>query len=931
MPRTLLTFGPFQLDPGQRSLLRDGKPVRLGSRALEILIVLTGQPGELISRQLLMERVWPSTFVDEANLRVHIAALRRVLGDGSAGERFIATVSGRGYSFVAAVDSMQSATAESAMGADAPQETHNLPAPLTRTIGRDNVVRQIATRLHRRRFVTVTGPGGIGKTTVVVTAAEMLIGAYRDGVCFVDFGPLAEPELVPTATASALGVSSPAGDPIANVLAHLDNKSMLIVLDNCEHVIELAALLAERILRNAPGTHLLATSREPFRAQGELLVHLAGLAVSPSGAKLSATEALAFPAIELFVDRATAVLEAFALTDANVGAVSEICRRLDGIPLAIELAAARVGHFEIAAIVEHLGDRFSLLTIGRRTALPRHRTLRAAIDWSHASLSTAEQTVLRRLAPFVGWFSIEAAIAIVSDALIPAAEIRSLLGSLVDKSLLTADIGGTEIRYRLLETTRAYAAEKLRPTSDAVMVARRYATYFLNVMRRAETRWKLRPTADWLACYAWILDDVRAALDWAFSGSSDLEIGLQLTVASAPLWFQLSLMAEYGGRARLALDRLALMPTADAVTEMRLLVVLGHAIWYGTNDLVEMASVFSRALALAEQAGDVAARLEALWGAWASLRGRGDFRGALEVAKQYEALAKTAGDQDFIILGDRMLGLTYHCLGDQPRADGYVKRVLLQARLADHPTAADWQVDSEVAMASVLARIQWLQGLPDQARRTAQEAIDAACRTDHRFSVCYALYMAGCPLALWTGDLGEAQRRVDLLADRAGGNPSVHRIAHCYRRVLALRQGGERERLLASYIEARVELSAVPALVAMASSEMAIVSLLSVDLDDSLWNAAEMLRVNAELLLWHGLPETSVNAEEKLLKSLRIARAHSALSWELRSAMSLARLWCRSGRPADARDLVTRIRDRFTEGSDTEDLVAADQLISSWA
>jgi DNA-binding winged helix-turn-helix (wHTH) protein len=368
-------FGSFHLVPAQRLLLDDGKPLRLGSRALEILIALVESAGKALPNDQIIARAWPDTIVAEASLRVHIGALRKALRDGRAGKRFIVNIPGRGYAFVAPVTRAQSRPA--AVSPDATAARHNLPARLTRVIGRSNIIAGLAAELAGHRLLTVVGRGGIGKTTVAVAVAERLGASYPDGVWFVGLAALPDPDLVPTALCAALGVAVSGTQPISELAAWLRSKQALIVLDGCDHVIDAAAALVEAILQAAPGVCVLATSREPLRAQGERLHRLAALELPSNSAGLSAVEALRYSAVQLFAERAMAGAAGFELADADVPAVLEICRRLDGLPLALELAAVQVEFLGIKGVARRLDDRLALVVKGRRTALPHHQTLRA--------------------------------------------------------------------------------------------------------------------------------------------------------------------------------------------------------------------------------------------------------------------------------------------------------------------------------------------------------------------------------------------------------------------------------------------------------------------------------------------------------------------------------------------------------------------------
>ena len=476
-----ISFGPFRLFPAKRLLLQGDTPVRLGSRAFDILIALVEHAGDVVGKDQLMARVWPNTFVEESNLKFQVSALRRTLGDGHGGNRYLATIPGRGYSFVAPFK-LAKEPAPSSPRVAISSRSHNLPALLTRLIGRADDVGKLAAQLPQQRLITIVGPGGIGKTTVALDVAEGLLAAYKDGVWLIDLAPLADPRLVPSALAAVLGLAVRSENPLPSLTASLRDRNMLLVLDNCEHVIEAAAALAVGILRGASGVHILATSREPLRAGGERVYRLPPLATPPASARLTAAEALGFPAVQLFVERVGASLDEFELSDADVPIAADICQKLDGIPLAIEFAAARVEAFGIRGVAAHLDDRLGFLTSGRRTSLPRHRTLSATLDWSYDLLTEVEQRVLRRLAIFVGGFTLQAAAAVAADATHPEIEIIGQVAELVAKSLVAADVGDAEPRLRLLEITRAYAVNKLAESSEGEALARRHAEYYRDLL-----------------------------------------------------------------------------------------------------------------------------------------------------------------------------------------------------------------------------------------------------------------------------------------------------------------------------------------------------------------------------------------------------------------------------------------------------------------
>jgi predicted ATPase len=380
-------------------------------------------------------------------------------------------------------------------------------------IGRADAIDALLEQLPRHRLIAVVGPAGIGKTTVAVAAAETLITAYEHAVRFIDLAPLGDPQFVPSAVASALGLAIRSDDVVAGLTAYLQDKQILVVLDNCEHVIEATAFLAERILSSAPDVQILATSRERLRVKGEQVHRLSPLASPPVSSGLTAVQALTFPAIQLFVERAAESLEGFELRDADAPIVAEICRKLEGIALAIELAASRIDAFGVRELSTLLEDPFQLLKQGRRTALPRHRTLAAALDWSYEFIPETERTILRRLSVFAGAFTLDSATAVIAESGILGPEAVESLANLVARSLVSADVGGAVAQYRLLDTTRAYALQKLAESGELEAVERSHAEHHRNLFEQTEPERETQPTTEWLAEYGRKIDDIRSALN----------------------------------------------------------------------------------------------------------------------------------------------------------------------------------------------------------------------------------------------------------------------------------------------------------------------------------------------------------------------------------------------------------------------------------
>jgi predicted ATPase/DNA-binding winged helix-turn-helix (wHTH) protein len=454
-----LQFGPFRLFPQQRLLLRTDKPCRLGSRAREILFALVERAGEIVMKSELIARVWPNTIVEEGTLRVHVNALRKALGCGKSGMRYVENVTGRGYLFIAPVTRREEPRTRQPA----------LTFPLTRMLGREAVMSALTACVTQdsssdRRFLTIVGPGGSGKSTVAANLAESLRTFYPDGVRLID---LAAADTSPlAAVAASLGSGRGSPDQVTPLINLLRKKQMLLVFDNCERVVDGAAALAETLLACAPGLHILATSREPLRTRSERLLQLPPLGLPASAPALTATQALESPAVQLFVERAMAAQADFELTDITTPVVVDICRKLDGLPLAIELAASLVGLFGVQEVGSRIGDPLGLLTKGRRTAPPRHQTLRATLDWSYDTLSDSERIALRRLAIFDRSFDLNSAVMEIASDSIDPADVANIVASLTSKCLLVRNETGGGGSYRLLRTTRAYALEKFETCSQ---------------------------------------------------------------------------------------------------------------------------------------------------------------------------------------------------------------------------------------------------------------------------------------------------------------------------------------------------------------------------------------------------------------------------------------------------------------------------------
>src|SRR5882762_2450768 len=443
-----LRFGPFELSIGERVLRRDGQVLPLGDRALDILIYLADRPGEVIAKQELMDHVWSDVTVEEGNLRVHVAVIRKALGDGQFGNRYIANIKGRGYSFVGSVVSLSGGT-ESRNAKFRHQG--RLPVRPLMMIGRETVVSEVSDKLRDERFVTLLGPGGIGKTTIALAVGRAAAEEFGGEVYLVDLESLTDPRHVAGAVATSLGLALKSKDPGLELVDLVRSQKLLIVLDSCEHVIETVALLAEQLYQETEQVHLLATSRELLKVGGEHCCRVLPLDFPPDGSEQTANAVLRYPAVQLLARRVAARAGRFVLTDEDEPFVAEMCRKLDGIPLAIELAAGQVAALGLKNTVA----RLELLSLAHRSAVARHQTLKATLDWSYNLLSNEERIVLRRIAPFVGHFTLEGARYVAGELGSGVGGVFDAIAGLVEKSLIATQFDETQAQYRLLGTTRA--------------------------------------------------------------------------------------------------------------------------------------------------------------------------------------------------------------------------------------------------------------------------------------------------------------------------------------------------------------------------------------------------------------------------------------------------------------------------------------------
>lgn len=928
--QTGIAFGPFHLYPALRCLEREGVPVRIGSRALDILLALAEKPGIVVGKEELIARAWPNLTVEESSLRFHIRGLRKALGEWQSGERYVSNVPGRGYCLVAPTAPIPS---QEAMRAPSAALAPGLPPSLARMIGRDDAVAAIAGRLKRRRFVTIWGPGGIGKTTVAVAVAHAVAEEFGGAVRFLDLGTFADPSLVTSALASALGILAQSRDPTPQIIDFLRDSRALLVLDCCEHVIAAASALAERIYVDAPKVSILATSRERLRVEGEHVVQLAHLDQPPAGEKITAARVLGFPATQLLAERIAAAGYDIEITDQDAVLMADICRKLDGVALAIELVAHCVARHGLKETSSLLDGR--LQWRGRRTALPRHQTLNATLDWGYELLDETERRVFQRLAIFAGPFTLAEAEGVASDSAVSRVDVVDALEGLVEKSMIVVRHHNGHTLYRHFDITRAYAREKLVASGEWPAVARRHAAHVLAVIEAEASLDRDAPNTSGSS----ILGDVHAALQWSFSEAGDSDLAVNLSAAAARLFIDLSLLNECSRWCEEALRRLG-GEAKQAPLAMALNAALGHSLMFTDGNGERAQTALERALTLAESLGDRPSQFRLLNRLHMYHRRSGEIFRLIPLSRRLEALAAEIGDPIAVSAALTEISVASHLEGDQ-RAARQTLEAALRMNLFRSVPPDHFAFHRNPSIA--LARCLWLQGFPEQALAMARPIVERADTLD---AVSHSIALIwGSAVFKWAGD----RATVDRLAERL----IAHARSHSLRPYQAVGLGMQGECLLqvgritaglallrrsiASLRADRYELyttdfesALAVGLMAQGATDEALAvvdeTIHRVVAMGGKYDLPELIRIRGEILAHRGDFD---GAAASFGKAIPIADRQNSLSWRLRVAASAARLELRAGGDGTALAVLAETCNRFTEGFSTVDFKEAHQLLDS--
>jgi predicted ATPase/DNA-binding winged helix-turn-helix (wHTH) protein len=951
--RLALASGDCEIDLGRRELRVLGSLTPVGGRAFEIIETLARSPGEIVTKDELMHRIWPGAIVMDNTLQVHAVAIRKALGPYRS---LLKTESGRGYRLLGEWTARPLHTVTPPVdlrpirvGVETPAT--NFPLPVTGVIGRTAAVAQVRDLLSAYRMVTLTGSGGIGKTSLALEAARGIFREFADGAWLIELGPLSDPALLPSTAAHVLGLPLGVEQISAQLVARgIGAQKLLLVLDNCEHLIGTAAEFAEILVRVCPNVTILATSREVFRIEGEYVYRVAPLDV-PTQEQHEPQDILEHSAVELFIARAQAMDSDFSPHAENLPTIVTICRHLDGIPLAIEFAAARVATVGISQVALSLRDRFALLTSGRRTAVPRHRTLRTMLDWSYELLSELERMLLRHLAVFSGGFTFDAAAAVMDDTGLDPSVVMDGIANLVIKSLVALDNREATARWYLLETVRAYALEKLALHDQVNAVAGRHAAHYRDRFVPHEPGWNMRLSDEELISRIREIDNVLAALDWSFSPVGDMDIGRDLTAAYALVWLHRALNSECRERCEQALLGLEPDGRQNMWRRMLLQIALAAALYAPARASVRAKTLATEAFEFAEILDDFDTQVWALATLYSlNVNGR-DYGAARTEAERLQRIADRIGDPAMIAVVDRRMGYLQYVGGRFREAQQSFERVLQFRFAIDDRQPAFWFFPFHHVSLSraMLAEVLWLRGFAERAFNEAQANLGELNATDHQLSLRRLLDFGTCRIATLTGDLVTADREIARLIEFSTmldatfwqatgrfleGKVMIARGAFA-EALRTLRGTFDMRRLTRQFFsDQEVKGAFAEAFAGLGQFDEALVTVDDAingarQPDAEVWYLPELLRIKGDVLLGQAADQSTSAAEDCFKQAGEMARQQGALFWELRIALSIARLRVTQSREDEARGILLAVYEQFTEGFATKDLRAARAMLDA--
>lgn len=805
----------------------------------------------------------------------------------------------------------------------------------TRIVGRYAAITRVVMKMTEQQFVTIVGPGGMGKTALARAFAYDMRAAYPGGIFRVTVGALDSPEALPAAVSAVLGVSADGADPWRNASRFLSSRQALVILDGCEHLLLATAAAAERLRAASDTVSILATSREALRADGEWIYRISALTLPGAKAVTTREEAEVFTAVQLFLDRVRQADPGFDLEDAQAQVVCDICRRLDGIPLALELAAAQVVHLGLAGLAAQIGDRLGWRDDEAHSLEPHHGTLGETLDWSHHLLSDAEKLVLRRLSVFRDVFDTQAAIEVAGDARVAASDVIDGVMGLSAKSLLSSTDEPDGGRYRLLDTTRDYASRKLQLSGEYRDVSHRHAEFVRRLLAEADAHWSAMQPAIWNKRYSPWLDDVRHALDWGLSDGGEPSTIVALALGGFGLTRQMGAELEFKPSLEAVLGMLQRLPIPQPLLELQINKCI-NSISYVPRDSEEaQVDALQEALETEEQDSNegktatLASGIAMLCGLFGAAGFLADYPRMNEWFNRIDELARDSGDGMALLTADRIRAQMLHWGGAHAMAVRVARRILdgncFRIPFSYNPSP----IDLRVSMRIVLARALWMQGFADRAAQVIAEGMRCALE-DSPLSQCQVIAFGALPLAIWSGDDRHVDDLVALLEERAS-QCSIGQWGLWAREFSAVvaEQRGESLPVACSAplgelddAQLRDHLCTMrPRRITSAQLERVLSG------GGPPWCAPEILRAHADHLLESASDEQTRHAAEALLRqSLGLANAHGALAWELRAAMSLGRLLRSTSRSAEAHAVLAAVLRRFKDSFATGDFIEATRL-----
>ncbi|MBB3178766.1 winged helix-turn-helix domain-containing protein [Variovorax sp. Sphag1AA] len=944
-----IRIGTSEVSLATGELVRNGRVVPLGRRTLALLSVLVDAKGALVSNKQILDKVWQGRVVEQNTLQWQISSLRKALG---ADRSHLKTYSGRGYRIVASIGTSSEPVAQEPRDALGREDSEaevacNLPSSPSALIGREDTLAELSTLLQRQRFVTLTGPGGIGKTRLALEVAWKSLCDFDGGAFFVDLSSIVNAVDVAPAIVSTIGIGRGSHTTLQARAKSLGSRPVLVVLDNCEHVIKVAATAAETIVRSNAVVTVLATSREPLRGDGEHLFPVPPLRL-PSADFQPVASLLECGATQLFIDRSV-VGKARYMKSSTVGEqIIKICRRLEGNPLAIELAAARADNIGIEEVAQRLENVLAILVDGKRTALPRHQTLRAMLAWSYELLSESERVLFRRLAVFAGGFTLASACRVVSNGEFSDFEALDLVSALVSKSLIAIDADWSDRRYRFLETTRAYALEMLKESGEFERVSAAHATYYLEQLDTAAFK-----TSDSIHEFALVSfrpewDNARAALDWAFSDSGREELGIALASRVTPLMYEMLLLEQCITVASRALEASSENGGHDERMNLPTRTALACSLVYLRGPTEATVEVWSHVLKASRELRERGYEIRALWGLWTSYTYRGCPALAMQYALEYRGAADAHSSEQTAMLANRIVGVSHHYLGNHEDAYRHLNLSISCYVHGSQSLPLSNLIDHATLTRATLARVLWFLGFADRATDLVEVVVSDALAEDDPLAICYVTAECALPIALLAGDWAAARRYQIILRSAAERHGSTFwaLIDRCYLALLDAEQAMDSRKLsvlrqaiddlhVFAFDTYSVDLrNRLAHLLHRAGRMDEALALTNQTLDrirqtdERLWEA-EILRTRAMLSRYGDVASEAIDAEHDLAVSIRVAREQGALSLELRSSTDMARLMVTQGRRVEARTLLESVCGRFQEGHQTIERQEAWELIDS--